>query len=55
LLVPGTAPTLLMQAAFEPLPAWKIAYGAGYSLLWIGLLAWAARRAFDRHIIMQGG
>ncbi len=49
------APLLLMQAAFESLPPWQIAYGAAYSLVWIGLAYYFSQRAFHRFVITKEG
>lgn len=53
-LIPTMAPAVLMQAAFQPVAAWELVYGVGYSLLWIVLLFTLARRAFERHIVLRG-
>lgn len=47
-LHPIEAPLTLMRGALEPLGAGEWAYGLLYSLLWIGLAAWLARRALER-------
>ncbi len=53
-IVPTMAPTLLMQAAFEPITTWELIYGFGYSILWIvGLFLWA-RRSYYRNIVLKG-
>jgi fluoroquinolone transport system permease protein len=52
-LIPTTAPTLLLIAAFEPIPGWQMFYGVLYSLLWIGLLFAWARRAFYVYLIRR--
>lgn len=49
-LHPIQAALVLMRAASEPIGAGQWAYGLLYSLLWIGLAYWLARRAFRRHI-----
>ena len=54
-LIPTTAPTLLLMAAFEPIEPWQMAYGFGYSLAVIALLFWWARRAFYTNLILRGG
>jgi fluoroquinolone transport system permease protein len=55
-LVPTQGSLLLLRGAFEPLAAWQVGYAIGYQVLWIGLLAWVARRMFDRYIVgRQGG
>jgi fluoroquinolone transport system permease protein len=54
-LIPTTAPTLLLKAAFGPIAAWEMVYAVGYSLLTIGVLFWWARRAYVNQIILKGG
>lgn len=54
-LLPTTAPTMIMKAAFQPVPLGDMVYGFGYSLLWITFLFWWARRAYYNHITMRGG
>ncbi len=55
LVIPTSAPTMLMQGAFMPLSAWEWLYAIGYTTVWIaGLTVWAYR-AFHRHIIMKLG
>jgi fluoroquinolone transport system permease protein len=55
-LIPTQGSLLLLRGAFEPLAAWQIIYAIGYQVLWVGLLAWVARRMFDRYIVgRQGG
>jgi fluoroquinolone transport system permease protein len=55
LLIPTSAPTVLMQGAYRPLAGWEWAYGAGFTaVLLVGLTVWA-HRAFTTHIIMKAG
>jgi fluoroquinolone transport system permease protein len=54
-LVPTQGSLLLLRGAFEPLAAWQVAYAIGYQVLWIGVLAWVARRMFDRYIVGRRG
>jgi fluoroquinolone transport system permease protein len=55
LVIPTSAPTLLMQAAYTQLAAWEWLYAIGYTAaLIIGLTIWAYR-AFHTHIIMKVG
>lgn len=53
-LIPTMAPTLLMQAAFQPIATWELLYGFGYSILWIVILFLWARRAYYRNIVLKG-
>ena len=55
LLLPTSAPTLLIQAAFRPLAAWEWAYALGYSALVTVGLAWAAVYAFRTQIVLKAG
>jgi fluoroquinolone transport system permease protein len=55
LLIPTSAPTVLMVGAYRPLAGWEWAYGVGYTaVLLIGLTIWAYR-AFQTHIIEKVG
>lgn len=55
LLIPTSAPTMVMRAAYVPLVGWQWVYGVAYTaVLLIGLIIWA-HRAFDKHIVAQGG
>lgn len=55
LLIPTSAPTMVMRAAYVPLSGWQWVYGVGYTaVLLIGLIIWA-HRAFEKHIVAQGG
>ena len=54
-LMPTHGPLLLLGAAFRPIEPWQIAYALGYSGLWIALLTWASRRAFQRSLLRQTG
>jgi fluoroquinolone transport system permease protein len=55
LLIPTSAPTLLMRGAFFPLETGEWLYAIGYTgLMLAGLMIWAYR-AFNTHIVMKGG
>ena len=55
LIIPTSAPTMLIQGAFIQLTAWEWLYGIGYTIVWIaGLTAWAYH-AFRTHIIVKVG
>lgn len=55
LVHPFAAQFALVTAPFAPVPGWKLAYGAVYSVVWL-LPAWiAARRAFDHHLLTRWG
>lgn len=55
LVIPTSAPTMLVHAAFFSLSAWEWAYALGYTaLLLVGLTVWA-HRAFHTHIIQKLG
>lgn len=54
-VIPTTAQTLIMSAAWEPLALWEWGYALGYTALTIGVLyAWSLR-AFHKHIVMRVG
>jgi fluoroquinolone transport system permease protein len=54
-LHPLQAPLILMQAAFETLPAWQVIYGLAYGLLWIAITYRLAIRSFHRFVIVKQG
>lgn len=55
-LWPTHGSLLMLRGAFIGLEFWQWVYGIVIQVVWIGLLAWVARRRFDRHIIgRQGG
>ncbi len=54
-LHPLQAPLVLMQAAFEAVPAWQIAYGLLYAALWVGIAYAVSRRAFHRFVVTKEG
>jgi fluoroquinolone transport system permease protein len=55
LVIPTSAPAMLMRGAFVPLAAWEWLYAVGYSaVLLVGLSIWAYR-AFHTHIILKVG
>ena len=55
LAIPTSAPTVLMQGAYNVLAGWEWVYAVGYTaVLLIGLTIWA-HRAFEKHIIMKVG
>jgi len=54
-LHPMQAPLLLLQASFTPLPAWNLAYGLLYGLVWIGALFWLCQKAFRNFITGGSG
>jgi fluoroquinolone transport system permease protein len=55
LIIPTSAPTMLMQGAFVQLTTWEWVYALTYTVaLIIGLTIWAYR-AFNTHIILKVG
>jgi len=55
LLIPTSAPTMIMRGAYVNLSAWEWLYGISYtSALLIGLSIWSYR-AFQTHIVMKVG
>lgn len=55
LLVPTSAPTILMYGAYTSLENWQWLYGLGYTAFWISGLSIWAYRAFQTHIIAKVG
>ena len=53
--LPTHGSLLLLQAAFEPRPAGKIAYGVAILTAAITLAQRCAVSSFDRHVRTQGG
>ena len=53
LIIPTSAPTVLMQGAYIQLAAWEWLYAIGYTALLIIALAIWASRAFHTHIIVN--
>lgn len=51
LIVPTSAPTMLIKGAFTPLAAWEWVYGVGYTAAQIAVLIVWAHRAFQKHIV----
>lgn len=51
LVIPTSAPTLLIWGAWNGLEAWQVLYGIGYSLLVIAAAYVWASRAFTRYVI----
>lgn len=55
LIMPTSAPTMLMRGAYIDLAGWEWLYGIGYTIvLIVGLSLWAYR-AFQTHVIMKVG
>lgn len=54
-LHPVQAPLSLLQAAFGPVPAGELAYGAAASAAWVFIFWAAARRAFARRVAAAAG
>lgn len=52
-LVPTTAPTLLMTAAWQPLELWQWVYAIGYSALILLVGYRWALSAFDKYIVLN--
>jgi len=46
---------VLLQAAFEPVAAWKLVFGVLYAAFWIGIVYRWSRRAFTRFILVGSG
>ncbi len=54
-LHPMQAPLLLIQAAYQPVQAWQIAYGILYSSLWVAAGYLVSQRAFYRFVVTKEG
>lgn len=54
-LIPSQAPLMLLEAAFRTLPTWEVVYGVVYSLVWVGVSYYLARRAHYQFIVRQQG
>ncbi|MBI9047066.1 MAG: ABC transporter permease [Anaerolineaceae bacterium] len=54
-LHPLQAPLVLMQSAFESLPAWQIIYGILYSLVWIFIGYLITQRTYHRFVVTKQG
>lgn len=55
LIIPTSAPALLLQGAYIPLTTWEWLYALGYTaVLVVGLAVWA-QRAFHSHVILKVG
>ncbi len=53
LIVPTSAPGVLMQGAFRPAAGWEWAYGIGYTVVWtLGLSYWAYA-SFRNYVVMR--
>jgi fluoroquinolone transport system permease protein len=55
LIIPTSAPAMLMRGAFVPLAGWQWLYGVGYTAVLTILLVIWAYRAFEAHIIQKVG
>lgn len=55
LLIPTSAPTMLMQGAWGNLELWQWVYALGYSAVQLVVLTLWAFRAFYTHIVMKVG
>lgn len=53
LIIPTSAPAMLMQGAYISLPAWEWGYAIVYTALQITILSLWASRAFNTHIIQR--
>lgn len=55
LIVPTSAPAVLMQGAFGEAAAWEWVYGVGYTAAWAAGLAFWAYGSFKNNIVMRMG
>lgn len=54
-LHPLHGPLLLLNGGFTPLEPWQLAYGLLASVVWVGAAFWWCLRAFEQHVIQNGG
>lgn len=55
LVIPTSAPTMLMQGAYVPLAPWQWIYATLYTMVLIWALAVWAYRAFEVHVVAKAG
>ena len=55
LIIPSSAPTMLLRGAYVPLTSAEWVYAIGYSALQAIVLAFWAYRAFNTHVIRKAG
>jgi fluoroquinolone transport system permease protein len=55
LLLPTSAPTLLMVGAYRPLASWEWGYAVACTAAWTAGLSGWAYAAFRKHVIMRAG
>jgi fluoroquinolone transport system permease protein len=55
LILPTTAPTMLMWSAWHPIETWQLIYAVVYSVIIIAVLYRWALIAFNKHIILKEG
>ncbi|MEN0065717.1 MAG: hypothetical protein AAGA48_26500 [Myxococcota bacterium] len=53
LLIPSSAPVMLIKGAFEPIASWQWAFGAVATPLWLSALAVWATRSYDTFIVQR--
>lgn len=54
-LLPTYGPLLLLGGAFAAVEPWSVLAALAAGVVWVGLLAWGARRAFDRFVVRRAG
>ncbi len=53
LVIPSSAPVMVIQGAFEKLASWEWIYAIGYNIIILsGLIKWAFQ-SYDRHIVRK--
>ena len=52
-LIPSAAPTLLVQAAFQPLMTWQWIYAIGVTAVSLAVLGLWAPKAFHKHLVLK--
>jgi fluoroquinolone transport system permease protein len=53
LIIPTSAPAMLMQGAYIPLTTWEWGYAVVYTATQVGVFSVWAYRAFNQHIVMK--
>lgn len=54
-VLPTQGSLILLRGAFDPIASWQITYAVLYGIFWVVILAWFARRAFNRYIVAREG
>lgn len=55
LLIPTSAPTMLIRGGYLELATWQCVYAVGYSGVTIAILVYVAHREFNIHVVRKAG